>query len=130
MRRKFRESGDSIALFESGAFNLHSGHISSWRINAEALSDASLATLASIMANCIGHFGSVEGVPDGGLRFAAHWRPYVTSGPVLIVDDVLTTGASIEEQRAGRDAIGLVIFARGPCPSWVKAVWSLNKESE
>jgi len=64
-------------------------------------------------------FGAVEGVPSGGLRFAEALRQYQSAGPLLIADDVLTTGASMELHRAGRDALGVVIFARGPCPAWV-----------
>ena len=55
-------------------------------------------------------------------------QSYCTDGPLLIVDDVLTTGGSMEEFRAGRDAIGAVIFMRcepgGLMPevaAWLKA---------
>jgi len=44
-----------------------------------------------------------------------------------MVDDVLLTGETIEAQREGRDAIGTVIFAMGPCPEWVKPVFTLGK---
>jgi orotate phosphoribosyltransferase len=118
-------------LFESGQFKLHSGDPSSWRINAEMLTDEDLATLAGLPfeANLIGPVSGVEGVPTGGLRFAEAIRQYATidkRGPLLIVDDVLTTGDSMEKQRAGRDAIGVVIFARGTPPPWVEAVWYMS----
>lgn len=117
------------ALFESGQFKLHSGDISSWRINVEALTSTDLATVASWAADRIGRFGSVEGVPTGGLRLAESLSPYATEGPLLIVDDVLTTGSSMEKQRAGRDAIGFVIFARGACPTWVTAMWQQSRQA-
>jgi hypothetical protein len=52
-------------------------------------------------------------------------QPYVTSGPVLIADDVCTTGASMEEARAGRDCIGVVAFTRGSIPAWVTSLFTL-----
>ncbi len=112
-------------LFEAGYFRLHSGEETTWRINCEVLSDDDVRTLAAIIAShCT--FGSVEGVPTGGLRLAEALRPLATTGPLLIVDDVLTTGSSMEEHRAGRDAIGYVIFDRsGGCRQpWVRALWS------
>jgi len=49
------------------------------------------------------------------------------TGPTLIVDDVLTTGTSmIEMQKQYPNAIGVVMFARGPCPSWVSSIFSLT----
>lgn len=52
-------------------------------------------------------------------------KPYATGEGLLIVDDVLTTGRSMEKQRSKREAKGIVLFARGPCPLWVEAVWML-----
>ena len=49
-------------------------------------------------------------------------------GDMLIVDDVLTTGASMEHERArcsGR-TIGVVLFARGPCPEWIHPVFRMD----
>jgi len=110
-------------LFQSGQFELHSGEHTTWKIDCDALSDTSIETLAHMVSDESGGFGSVEGVPSGGLRLAKALEKYATDGPVLIMDDVLTTGASMEEQRAGRDAIGAVIFARGSCPGWVRPLF-------
>lgn len=113
-----------MSLFQLGKFVLHSGHTTTWLIDCEALADSDMETLATMIADMVGRFGSVEGVPRGGLRLAKALERHTTTGPVLIVDDVLTTGASMEQQRAGRDVIGAVIFARGPCPSWVGALFT------
>jgi adenine/guanine phosphoribosyltransferase-like PRPP-binding protein len=51
----------------------------------------------------------------------------VESDRLLIVDDVWTTGGSMEEHRAGRDAIGAVLFARGPVADWVTPLFTLNE---
>lgn len=113
------------ALFQTGNFRLHSGEEASFKIECDALSDLDWAALAKIIVTRIPPFGEVEGVPSGGLQLAAELEVYATEGPVLIVDDVLTTGASMEEQRAGRDAIGAVVFARNGCPDWVTPLFTM-----
>lgn len=115
-------------LFRSGEFTLHSGIETRWKIECDALTGHDLHTLASIIARNIPPFRTVEGVPTGGLRLATMLREYETlyiGDPLLIVDDVLTTGASYEKQRAGRDAIGVVLFARGKLPDGVVAVFKM-----
>jgi len=112
-----------MGLFELGKFVLHSGGCSSWRINCDALSDEDIDCLAFALSKKVGVFASVEGVPRGGLRLARALEQFCT-GTIchLIVDDVLTTGGSLQEMRArypGTLVKGAVIFARSPCPDWV-----------
>ena len=114
-------------LFQLGDFSLHSGAKSNWKIDCDALTDADWATLAWIIQTRV-KFGAVEGVPRGGLKLAAALLNYQTSGPLLIVDDVLTTGGSMEKQRAGREAIGYVVFARGHCASWIRHIFDVGGE--
>lgn len=78
----------------------------------------------------MGAVGAVEGVPRGGLRLAEACRELATSGPLLIADDVCTTGASMEEHRRGRSAVGLVIFTRGPTPDWVMPLFTYTWTAE
>lgn len=113
-------------MFKHGFFTLHSGEESEFLIDCNALTDDDLVALAAYIGPKLPEFGSVEGVPKGGLRFAealGHW----TTGPagrLLIVDDVCTTGSSMEEQRAGREASGVVIFARTDSwPAWVRPIF-------
>ena len=114
-----------IPLFERGNFMLHSGDTTDWRINCEKLCNGSIQTLAWMIASKCDPFGEVEGVPSGGVPLANELRQYVTAGPLLIVDDVLTTGDSMEAHRAGRDAMGFVIFNRSGESklSWVRSLW-------
>lgn len=114
-------------LFQLGRFTLASGLQSIWKMNCEFLMIEDWETLASIAAAILPAFGSVEGVPLGGLVFAEKLKKYITEGPLLIVDDVLTTGGSMEKLRNGREAIGIVAFARGVCPNWIKPLWMLNQ---
>ncbi len=109
-----------INLFQDGRFQSHGGETLNWKIECEALTDVDIKCLAWRTVELIGGTYAVEGVPTGGLRFAKALKKFMhMSVDILIVDDVLTTGASMEEQRAGREAKGIVIFARGPCPDWV-----------
>lgn len=115
----------SEALFQRGEHQLHSGGSSRWLIDVDALSDESIEAAAEWLASLLPPFGSVVGIPEGGLRLAKAMEKHATEGPVLIVDDVLTTGASMETEREGHE-IGAVLFARGPCPEWVTPLFELG----
>lgn len=111
-------------LFRNGNFKLHSGLESRWKVECDSLEWEDWRTLAMMAVEKLDSFGSVEAVPTGGNAFKVALREYITHGPVLICDDVFTTGKSMERQRAGRtDAIGVVAFARGVVPSWILPVW-------
>lgn len=113
-------------LFQRGAFILHSGEPVGWKIDCDALTDTDMHTLAELITARVGPFGAVEGVPRGGTRLASWLAHYQTAGgPLLIVDDVLTTGSSMDAHRAGREAIGAVIFARGQCPPWITPLFHM-----
>jgi orotate phosphoribosyltransferase len=113
-------------LFQLGDFTLHTGQKSLWKIDCDALTKEDWATLARMIYGIVPSFSFIEGVPSGGLALAEALQLYRSSvGELLIVDDVLTTGTSMEELRAGRDAIGVVVFARRPCPPWIKALFQM-----
>ena len=113
-------------MFDTGTFTLHGGQESQWKIECDALTEADWKTLAAMIAERQ-TFSDVEGVPSGGWSLADALVAYRSpEGPLLIVDDVLTTGVSMETQRADREAVGYVVFARGPCPPWVQALFTLD----
>lgn len=121
----------TTALFQLGSFRLHSGTESTWKIECDVLSSMDWETLAYIISQRVASFGSVEGVPFGGLHLAGYLRDYVTEGPLLICDDVYTTGASMELQRNNRDALGIVVFARNRVQQpWIRALFTLLTENE
>lgn len=73
-------------------------------------------------------FRQVAGAPRGGLRLAAALEKYVSPDVFrsLIVDDVLTTGKSMQEMREKllwTNTCGYVIFARGYCMPWINALF-------
>lgn len=120
-----------MSLFQRGEFILSSGLNSSFRIDCDYLTDEDIETIAwMINGNLWRDFGTVEGVPTGGLRLAEAMRQYSCPGTdlLLIVDDVSTTGRSLESHRRGREAMGAVIFNRGVIPSWCMSLLLLGKD--
>jgi hypothetical protein len=124
-----------LDLIVSGDFISHSGVPLSWKIDCDAFSASEIEALAAIIAQGI-EFSDVYGIPKGGERLALALEQYQSAdGPVLIVDDVCTTGASLEAARkeigsAGDDVIGAVIFNRGICPAWVTPLFTVTERSE
>ena len=123
-----------MSLFDCGTFVSHSGMRLPFKIDCDALSDEDIECIAEILASKV-DFGVVEGISTGGDRLAEALEKYARwEAPfqILIVDDVLTTGRSMERKKAGQppqvhedDIIGFVIFARGTLPSWVGAVFRM-----
>ena len=130
-----------MSLFKLGDFKLHSGEQSNWIIDCDALTDDDLECLAHLGRTLVGPFGEVHGIPNGGLRFAKALTKYSTKGPPLIVDDVYTTGTSMEaifckvsNATSALDSDlwpkGLVIFSRRNLsgPYWVNAIFTIDQE--
>jgi orotate phosphoribosyltransferase len=123
-------------LFQSGDFTLHSGEKSNFKIDCDALTDADIEALALMMAMRLPRYEKVIGVPSGGLRIAKALERYESIfGSLLIVDDVYTTGASMENKlteirQEDRECpvIGAVIFARRPTPAWITPLFVMSKE--
>lgn len=119
-----------MSLFALGNFSLSSGERSAWRIDADRLTDEDWETLAFIAHLRLPEYGEVEGVPTGGEAFARQLRRFSVAGkPLLIADDVLSTGRSMERQRGEREAYGVVAFARGVCPLWVWPLFEMRPEA-
>jgi len=97
-----------------------------WKIEADALTTKDWQGLANIAVELFGLPGRVEGVPRGGNIFARQLSFYsIPYGPLWIVDDVLSTGASMTRQKGNREAFGVVAFARGKCPSWIHPIFQM-----
>lgn len=113
-----------MSLFQQGMVELSNGGFSDYKIECDVLTKDDWDCLAMLIAQRSAPFGSVLGVPRGGLLLAESLQPYITEGPLLAVDDVLTTGGSIMAliEHCGRkigpggqtDAFGWVVFARAP----------------
>ena len=120
-------------MIELGEFKSHSGLILPWKIDCDDFSDNDIRALASIIASKF-NFSDVYGIPRGGTRLADALSKYSISNskyPLLIADDVLTTGLSMEQakQDLSKDAIGVVIFSRKTViPNWIHPIFTLNGE--
>ena len=124
-------------LFTLGNFKLHLGGWTNWKIECNALREDDYEMLAWIIVKEWElKFGSVVSVPTGGDKFAEILRQYErkeASSTILIVDDVLTTGWSMEKMydiHPMKFKIGVVIFARGKCPKWVRPIFQYYQNSE
>ena len=118
-----------MTLFKHGDTILHSGAPAKFEICCDALTTADLDCLARSITRKI-HFRQVLGVPKGGLRLAEALLPFcdVATDTMLLVDDVLTTGNSMELFKlevAPEHVQGVVIFARGKCPFWVTPIFQM-----
>lgn len=119
-----------MSLFQLGDFTLYSGAASRWKIYCDALTDEDWQALAVMLAERLPPFGVAIGIPRGGIRLAVAMSAHCRKGSqtILLVDDVLTTGSSMEEYRASFSAgvIGAVVFARGECPDWIVPLFQMR----
>ena len=89
-----------IDLFQKIDFKSHSGLDLSWKIEMDALSDNEWKCIAHMIMGLSQPFQAVIGIPRGGLKLGGYLHEYSTQNPAdpyLIVDDVMTTGGSMEE---------------------------------
>ena len=130
-------------LFQTLDFRAHSGERLTWKIECDALSTAEWDTLAAMIYEYEPQrFGEVVGIPQGGLPLARALEGYATGNdeaPILIVDDVLTTGGSMNtfqmdyfrNRDPRRGYIGWVVFARIPCEhanGWISALFQMPRK--
>lgn len=115
-------------LFMAGDFTLRSGEKSKWKLELDALTKEDWAGLAVMAVEILPPFQAVLGVPRGGIPFADALRRYQTEraeDPVLIAEDVCTTGGSMERFAHGaltkdQRVVGVCVFARHvKWPTWV-----------
>jgi len=122
-------------LFKSINFKSHSGIDLDWKIEMEVLSDSEWVTISKMIMERTSPFREAVGIPRGGVKLSNLLNEYATDDekhPLCIVDDVLTTGESMEDfltqyQRNRRPftVMGWVVFARDRCPPWVAALFQM-----
>ena len=119
-----------IRLFQIGDFKSHAGLPLKWKIECDAIDHTEWRALATMIMDYQKEpFRKAIGIPRGGIPFEKALKPYATlskSDPLLICDDVYTTGTSMREVYE-YGAIGVVVFARNKISDdWVKAIWTLS----
>ncbi len=125
-----------MPLINIGQYQLHSGSLSKLKIDCSVWPDEEWNAIAALIYDLLPPFSQVEGIPTGGLKLAAALAPYCRHSfgwvdpALLIVDDVYTSGKSMEEQRRGRDANGFVVFARTLPPPWIRWFLLMNGDIE
>ena len=125
-------------LFQSQNFKSHSGLDLNWKIECDALSDPEWFTISKMIMERTPPFREAVGIPRGGVKLGDLLNEHATGNekdPICIVDDVLTTGESMEYflsqyQRNRRPfmAIGWVVFARVQTPDWVRALFQMPED--
>ena len=121
-------------LFQSVNFKSHSGLNLTWKIEMDALSDQDWFTIKKMIMEVTPPFREAIGIPRGGMMLGKILNRYGTGSidhPICIVDDVLTTGVSMNEfyrKRHWRNPtqyIGWVVFSRNKPPDWVNALFQM-----
>ena len=127
--------------FITEGFTLHSGGRSNFKIECDALTNDDIECLAWMIRKLVPNFKEVYGVPRGGLRLEKVLKKYEKgAGPILIVDDVYTTGNSMREftrevvlrkyDETSQPLRFIVLFARTKTPEWIIPLFQLWGEIE
>jgi len=120
-------------LFQKGNIILSSGQKSDFKIECDALTDKDWECLAYLVSKKM-NFSGVYGVPEGGRKLEKCLQKYCIRDndlPVLICDDVLTTGNSMIKLRNGlsdegvENIIGVVVFSRGRRFNWITPIFKM-----
>lgn len=126
-----------MGLFEKINFISHSGLELDFKIECDALDDHDWQTLAHIIGKKY-MFGEIVAIPNGGLKLGDELTCYTDSysDTILIVDDVLTTGNSMEaaykeikEESPSAKIKGVVVFARSKPAYWIDPIFQMWEEN-
>ena len=125
-------------LFQRYNYKSHANLDLTWKLECDAISDEEWSVLARIISELESRpFSDVVGIPRGGVKLENEMLNYVSGNkndPVLIVDDVWTTGTSfkefvgihiIEKMTEHVGWFGWCIFARTQTSNHVTALFQM-----
>jgi hypothetical protein len=133
----------NVDLFQKIDFISHSGLHLKWKIECDALSKEEWKAIATMIMDYQKHpFSKAVGIPRGGLSLADALNAHASGNgndPVLICDDVFTTGNSIldfvkKEYPDWTMSMGYkwVVFARKPSyvlPFYTRALFTMPEKN-
>lgn len=114
--------------------NISFGRAINWQINCDAFDSDDWDCIADLILQRNPAFSHVEAVSKKAIPLSDRLSKHVTTGPVLLVDDVLNVQQMLDTRLWFRtrkrfhclEVCGYVVFARVPCPQWVRALWQLD----
>ncbi|MEK9774522.1 MAG: hypothetical protein VW298_02790 [Candidatus Woesearchaeota archaeon] len=119
-------------LFQKIDFISHSGLPLTWKIECDGISSDEWVALAHIIREYEKrNWQYAIGIPRGGVKLAKELDKYSTNDindPILIVDDVYTTGRSFRdfsENFVDSEIIKWCVFARKPIQEDVNALFTM-----
>ena len=122
-----------IKLFQIGDFISHAGLKLPWKIECDALTKDEWRALARMVIDYQKEpFYKAVGIPRGGVPLADALNEYKSddpNNPILIADDVYTTGTSfkqfVSENYSNQKIIQWCVFARTPTQNGVNALFTM-----
>ena len=120
-------------LFQEYNYVGHAGGNLTWKIECDAITDAEWKVLATVLLQYEKRpFRVAVGIPRGATKLGNILNEFATGEPqhpVLVVDDVYTTGTSFREFKAkhykDEHIIQWVIFARKPTTNDINALFTM-----
>lgn len=137
-----------MSIFKSQRVLAASGKELHWIIDCDDFTDAELGVFAKLIiakypnfwsvTHPTSHYGSCVPRLATAIASIRGSIPASQGEYVLIVDDVLTTGQSMEQLAQGyrtkrtwndqlAKVVGAVIFARDVCPPWITPLFTMEK---
>ena len=126
--------GRHTHLFVEEDFTGHSGGQLHWKIEMDALENAEWECIARMIMELSSPFREAVGIPRGGVKLGKLLNLHGTgkrTDPICIVDDVLTTGGSMNEFKRKRqfrnptNYMGWVVFARTKPAKWINTLFQM-----
>lgn len=123
-------------LFQEYNYVGHAGGNLTWKIECDAITDAEWKVLATVLLQYEKRpFRVAVGIPTGATTLGNILNEFATGEPqhpVLVVDDVYTTGTSFREFKKehyeDEHIIQWVIFARKPTSPDINALFTMPAE--